>query len=65
MRLVIETSPHAPTFTRVHGTLSPVSDRDKVPGGPPPYGWAVAILCFGVALVLIAVLLYATHPEWF
>jgi hypothetical protein len=35
------------------------------PQGPPRYGWAVALICFGGALVIIALLLYVTHPEWF
>lgn len=35
------------------------------PPSPPRFAWAVAMVCFGVALILVAVLLYATHPEWF
>jgi hypothetical protein len=41
-----------------------VSDRGR-PTGPPKFAWAVAVMCFGAALILVAVLLYATHPEWF
>ena len=33
--------------------------------GPPRYAWAVAIMCFGAAMVLVAVLLYVSHPQWF
>jgi hypothetical protein len=37
---------------------------DKSPGRPR-YAWAVALMCFGVAMIIVAALLYATHPEWF
>jgi hypothetical protein len=41
-----------------------VTDGSKPPG-PPRFAWAVAFVCFGAALLLIAILLYASHPEWF
>ena len=47
-----------------HGKLARVTDRGRPPG-PPKFAWAVASMCFGVALILVALLLYATHPEWF
>jgi hypothetical protein len=46
------------------GKLCRVIDRDKPPG-PPRFAWAVALICFGAALLLVAILLYASHPEWF
>lgn len=52
------------TWVLSHGKLCRVIDRDKSPG-PPRFAWAVALICFGAALLLVAILLYASHPEWF
>ena len=45
--------------------MSRMKDDENRRRQPPPYAWAVALVCFGAAFVLIAILLYASHPEWF
>ena len=48
----------------LRGKLARVTNGGRPPG-PPRFAWAVASVCLGGALILIALMLYLTHPEWF
>ncbi len=32
---------------------------------PRAVGWIIAMMCFGVALILVAVLMAVNNPDWF
>jgi hypothetical protein len=59
--------PGSATFTAGPGRAIP-EERNRpcqTAGMQRGVGWLIALMCFGLALVVLAILLYANHPEWF